>query len=75
MILPSKHIPEGQALIGVGALILGALNKPHTATSLWEVVRDKDAIGTYERYVLALDVLHILGLVTLYRGMIVRSDK
>ena len=73
MILPSKHISEDQALLGVGAVLLGALHKPQTVTSLWENVREHRSIGTYERFVLALDMLHITGVVTLSKGMIVRD--
>jgi len=73
MILPSKHISEDQALLGVGAVLLGALDKPQTVTSLWEKVREHRAVGTYERFVLAVDMLHITGVVTLSQGMIVRD--
>ena len=73
MILPSKHISEDQALLGVGAVLLSALHKPQTVTSLWEKVREHRAVGTYERFVLALDMLHITGVVTLSQGMIVRD--
>lgn len=74
MILPSKHISEDQTLLGVGAVLLDALHKPQTVTSLWENVREYRAVGTYERFVLALDLLHITGVVTLSQGMIVRDN-
>lgn len=73
MILPSKHIPEDQTLLGVGAVLLDELYKPQTVTSLWEKVREQPAVGTYERFVMALDMLHIIGVVTLSQGMIVRD--
>lgn len=73
MILPSKHISEDQALIGVGAVILISIQKPHTVTSLWEKVRENPAVGNFERFVLALDMLHITGVVALHQGMIVRE--
>ena len=72
MILPSKHISEDQAMIGVGAILLRRLERPQTVTSLWEKVRDDRSVGTYERFVLALDLLHITGVVNLSRGMIQR---
>jgi hypothetical protein len=74
MILPSKHISEDQALLGVGAVLLNALQKPQTVTSLWEKVREHSAIGTFERFVLALDLLHITGVVTMSQGMIIREQ-
>lgn len=73
MILPSKHISEDQALLGVGAAVLRHLERPQTVTSLWEKVRDDRAVGTFERFVLALDLLHITGVVSLSRGMIHRQ--
>jgi len=72
MILPSKHISEEQALIGVGAVLLREMNKPETFTSLWEKVRAYPTVGTFERFVLALDMLHITGLVKLANGLITK---
>ena len=70
MILPSKHISEEQALLGVGAVVLRYLEQPQTVTSLWDKLRNEPAIGTYERFVLALDLLYITGVVNLSQGMI-----
>jgi len=70
MILPSKHISEDQALLGVGAVLLRNLEQPQTVTSLWGKVRDNRSVGTYERFVLALDLLHITGIINLSQGML-----
>lgn len=75
MILPSKHISQPQSLLGVGALLLGKIDKPHTVTSLWERVRDDAAVGTFERFVLALDMLYVVGAVSLENGLIVRVRR
>ncbi|MCP4678315.1 MAG: hypothetical protein GY854_22950 [Deltaproteobacteria bacterium] len=75
MILPSKHISEDQALLGVGAVLLDALDKSRTVTSLWEKVREHRVIGTFERFVLALDMLYITGVVTLSQGLVVRNAR
>ncbi len=74
MILPSKHISEDQALLGVGAVLLGELRNPQTVTSLWEKVRTHRSVGTFERFVLALDMLHITGIVLLSDGLIARES-
>ncbi len=74
MILPSKHISEDQALLGVGAVLLEELRNPQTVTGLWEKVRTHRAVGTFERFVLALDMLHITGVVSLSDGLIVRDS-
>ncbi|TAJ44084.1 ABC-three component system middle component 6 [Methanofollis fontis] len=73
MILPSKHISEEQSLLGVGAVLLYCLEQPQTVTSLWDKVRDDPSVGTYERFVLALDLLHITGVINLSQGMIQRE--
>ena len=73
MILPSKHISEDQTLLGVGAVLLKKLRQPQTVTGLWEEVRTEQVVGTFERFVLALDLLHIIGIVTLANGMIERT--
>ena len=75
MILPSKHISQDQALIGVGAVLLKELGKPQTVTSLWESVCEHASIGTFERYVLALDMLHITGAISLENGLIARVQQ
>jgi len=72
MILPSKHIPEDQALLGVGAILLRNLERSQTVTSLWDKVRGERAVGNFERFILALDLLHITGVVGLSHGMLER---
>jgi hypothetical protein len=73
MILPSKHISEEQALVGVGAVLLQEMKQSQTVTSLWERVRLQPAVGTFERFVLALDMMHMIGVVTVTNGMLERT--
>lgn len=73
MILPSKHISQEQSLLGVGAVLLGEIKQQQTITSLWEKVRSHQAVGTFDRYILALDMLHITGVVSLANGLIERT--
>lgn len=73
MILPSKHISEEQALLGVGAVVLRHLGRPQTVTSLWDKVRNERSVGNYERFILALDMLHITGVINLSQGKIFRE--
>ena len=74
MILPSKHIPEEQTLLGVGAVVLKRLEHPQTVTSLWDKLRNESVVGTYERFVLALDMLYIMGAVNLHKGIIRKEN-
>lgn len=75
MILPSKHISQEQALIGVGAVLLKEIRSPQTITSLWETVCEQSSIGTFERYILALDMLHIIGIIMFKDGLIMRIQQ
>ena len=75
MILPSKHISQDQALIGVSAVLLKQIGKPQTVTSLWESVCEHASIGTFERFILALDMLHIIGVIMLENGLIARAQQ
>ncbi len=75
MILPTKHIPTNQALIGAGAVILQELRTPKSVSALWEVVREVSSIENYERFVLTLDMLYIIGVVELDNLLIRRVEK
>ncbi len=75
MILPSKHISAEQTLLGVGAILIIELDRPQTVTSLWERTRKAAEVGNFERFVLALDMLYIIGAIELSSGLIVRTEK
>jgi len=94
MILPTKHLREDQALIAVGAELLGLLDEPKTVSRLWDELRraraetattpaanrpsqppqpiqDRSTVP-FDWFVLALDLLYLLGAVELQRGRIRR---
>lgn len=75
MILPSKHISQDHALIGVGAILLSEIDRPRTVTQIWESVRRAREVGNFERFVLALDMLYIVGAVQLEDGLIARTTR
>lgn len=75
MILPTKHISANQALIGTGAIILQELHKPVSVSTLWRVVREVPPIGNYERFVLTLVMLHIIGAIELNNSKISRVEN
>lgn len=70
MILPSVHLPAERTLLGVGAAVLGEVRGPTTMTRLWSRLRGDPAVGTYERLVLAVDLLFLLGALRVERGTI-----
>ena len=79
MILPTKHIRPERALIGVGAEMLDLLTRPMTVSSLWAEVRGRRTLHTphaptdYEWFVLALDLLYLMGAVDFERGLVRRT--
>jgi hypothetical protein len=92
MILPTKHLREDQALIAVGAELLGLLDEPKTVSRLWDELRRARAETAttpaanrpsqpqqpvqarstvpFDWFILALDLLYLLGAVELQRGRI-----
>jgi hypothetical protein len=74
MILPTKHIPPGNALLTVGETVLRALENPTTPSSLWEVMRSRPEVGTWSRFILTLDLLHIMGVLEFRDGLLTRME-
>ncbi|WP_128935489.1 ABC-three component system middle component 6 [Bradyrhizobium zhanjiangense] len=72
MILPTKHIAEQEALIGVGATLLAHLVTPMTVSGLWERLKGEPNVGTFERFALAANLLYLIGAIDLKDGIIVR---
>lgn len=72
MILPTKHISQNEALIGVGATLLAHINGPVTVSGLWERLRSEPNVGTFERFVLASNLLYLIGAIDIKDGLIVR---
>ncbi len=75
MIHPTKHIPAEQTLLGAGAVIFSELSQARTVTGLWEAVREAKAVGTFERFVLALTMLYSLRAVRFEGGLVVRGPQ
>lgn len=79
MILPSKHLSHNRALLTVGATILRHLTYPVTVSALWEqmpreVVDNKTVPPLrYDSFVLALDLLFLIGAIDERDGLIVRG--
>lgn len=80
MILPSKHLPQDRALLTVGGHVLTFLTRPKTVSALWEELNRQEqgivAIPprriTYDWFVLALDLLYVLGTIELKNGLVAR---
>lgn len=63
MIMPNKFLSEYDALIGVGSVLLDKLTIGKTLSALWDETKDISNIGNFERFILGLDLLFILGLI------------
>lgn len=80
MILPSKHLPQDRAFLTVGARILQHLSQPKTISALWEELPRQVAAGQntvptlrYDGFVLALDLLFLIGAIELQDGLLIRG--
>lgn len=74
MIVPTKHIPQHEALIGVGATLLRYLRSPKTVSDLWDKVKDEENVATFERFVLAANLLYLMGALELRDGLLARAQ-
>jgi hypothetical protein len=78
MILPSKHVSQDRALLSVGARILLCLSRPKTVSALWEEMLSAAAgenrvpLLHYDGFVLALDLLFLMGAIDLRSGLLRR---
>ena len=63
MILPDKHVTMANSGLGVGAVILRALDRPASVSRLWEKVLRDPRVGSFEVFVLTLDLLYATGAV------------
>lgn len=72
MIMPSKYLREDEALIGVSGALLPLVEKNSNLSILWESAKMLDVVGNLERFILALDLLYLLGLVELRNNELVR---
>jgi hypothetical protein len=74
MILPTKYIPVEESLLGVGATILNLLGDATTISSLWERSRVNPNIGSYDRFVLGLDLLFMCEAINFSDGVVSKKQ-
>ena len=72
-LLPNKHIPTNRSLVGIGALVLGHLDRPTNVSRLWESLKDEREVATFGNFVLSLDYLFAVGAIDYERGLLRRS--
>ncbi len=74
-ILPTKHVSEHTSLLGLAGRVLQELREPSTISELWARVRARQDPATFARFVLALDLLHLMGAAKLEAGLVTRVSR
>ena len=82
MILPTKKLKPENSLIYIGGTLLGLLDEAKTVSRLWEEFRHERTknLGLdscdipFDWVVLALDLLHLLGAISLTGGRLAKSE-
>ena len=74
MILPTKQVTVSRSLLGVGATLLSVLDGKCTFSRLWDKARGIPEVGSFQRFVLALDLLYAIGAITAEDGLLTKSD-
>jgi hypothetical protein len=73
--MPTKHTTVARSMLGVGAALLRILDRPLTVSGLWDAAKSVPAIGSYQRFLLGLDLLYVLGAVELRGGRMRRAGQ
>ena len=72
MIMPTKYLKEDKAIIGVGGILLQSIDNRKNLSNLWEDTKKDHTDITFERFILALDFLYLLGLIKVEHNDILR---
>ena len=81
MILPSKHLAQNRAIIGVGASILAQLNEPSSISELWNKTRATQALRpneppiSFDWFILALSFLYAITAIEMADGVLFALRK
>ena len=80
MILPTKHLSANRALISVASDILNLIDKRSTVSSLWADLQEsyeaqlRKREVSYDWFVLALDLLYLIGAIEMDEQYIKRDN-
>ena len=70
MILPSKHVRLSNSMLNIGAILLKQIDDTQTITMLWNNSTINSKINSFEKFILGLDFLFMLGLISYNKGII-----
>ncbi len=74
MILPDKNLSLYNSLLGSGSSVLKELARPQPVSTLWDRIKKYDNVNNFEKFVLTLDLLYLLGLVNIENGLVVKKQ-
>jgi hypothetical protein len=82
MILPTKKLRPENSLIYLGGIVLAVLDEPKTVSRVWEEFQRRRVKNlrlqacdvSFDWFVLALDMLHVMGTVEFKQGRLVRTS-
>lgn len=63
LLLPTRTRQIDRSLLFVGSLIIERLDRARSLSSVWESLKDSKSVGSYSRFILALDMLFILNVI------------
>lgn len=81
MILPTKHLSANRSLISVASEVFELIDKKSTISSMWNDLQEKHKSllrhgdVPYDWYILALDLLYMMGLIEVRNSFIKRINK
>lgn len=70
MIIPNKSYILRYSILGASLKLISNLENSQTISSLWEKVRNYEEVNTFEKYILSLDFLYMIGLINFDMGLI-----
>jgi len=81
MILPTKKLRSDNSLLYLGGIVLSIVNEPKTVSRVWEEfqrqrtqdLRLQACDVSFDWFVLALDLLHALGVLDFQQGRLVKT--
>jgi hypothetical protein len=80
MLMPTKHIKTENALVGVGAEVLGLLDRDKAVSTLFrdfQAWRSQNELSTlhFDWFMLALDFLYSIGAVRFEAGVLKKMNQ
>jgi hypothetical protein len=73
MLMPTKHVTERNSILGAAGVVLSTITGPTSINELRRRTSGIQAVGTFDRLVLALDFLFMIGVIEFQSGLIGRA--